>query len=483
MAVLGLLVLASGCAHPEVETTSAPSAPVDEPSSPFLVKPYLQWGESPIASRIGSIEVVWQDTDIESRWTLEHRTSINRPWQQADSPSMRRIAVPGIPPHRLYRARLRGLEPGGKFSYRVGKGEEIVFAAVGVAPKTGDAPFRFVVFGDCGVNSPEQKGVAYQAYLALPDFVLLTGDLVYDRGRISEYRDKFWPIYNADEASPSLGAPLLRSTLFLAAPGNHDIGDRDVGKYPDGLAYFLYWSQPLNGPPGADGSASVPHLTGPESNQRAFREAAGPAYPRMASFSFDYGNAHWTVLDANPYVNWTDHELRSWVEADLSAASGATWRFVAFHQPGFNSARKHFDEQYMRLLADVFEAGKVDVVFSGHVHNYQRSYPLRFIAEKRPGTKPRQQTEQVVGRWTLDRTFDGISSRRPDGLIYLISGAGGATLYNPEQQDDPSTWQEFTHKFISRIHSLTLADVEGRSLTIRQISFQGKELDRFVITK
>ena len=26
----------------------------------------------------------------------------------------------------------------------------------------------------------------------------------------------------------------------------------------------------------------------------------------------------------------------------------------------------------MRLLAQVFEEGKVDMVFSGHVHNYQR---------------------------------------------------------------------------------------------------------------
>jgi hypothetical protein len=69
--------------------------------------------------------------------------------------------------------------------------------------------------------------------------VLITGGIVYARGRISEYREKFWPIYNAEEASPSRGAPLLRSTLFLAAPGNDDIGTRDLDTYPDGLAYFL----------------------------------------------------------------------------------------------------------------------------------------------------------------------------------------------------------------------------------------------------
>ena len=57
----------------------------------------------------------------------------------------------------------------------------------------------------------------------------------------------------------------------------------------------------------------------------------------MANFSFDYGNAHWVVLDSNPYADWTDSALREWVERDLARAKGATWKFVAFHHPGFNS--------------------------------------------------------------------------------------------------------------------------------------------------
>ena len=45
------------------------------------------------------------------------------------------------------------------------------------------------------------------------------------------------------------------------------------------------------------------------------------------------------------------------------SARGAAWRFVSFHQPGFNSSKTHFNEQYMRILAPVFEAGKVDIVY------------------------------------------------------------------------------------------------------------------------
>ena len=321
--------------------------------------------------------------------------------------------------------------------------------------------------------------------------MMIPGDIVYARGRVSEYRDNFWPVYNADEASPSVGVPLLRSTLFIAAPGNHDIANRDLEKFPDGLAYFFYWEQPLNGLAGAEGSAAVPKLSGPEENKKAFLATAGDAYPRMANFSFDYGNAHWTVLDSNPYVDWTDTALRGWVERDLASAQGATWRFVAFHHPGFNSAREHYEQQKMRQLAGVLEAGKVDIVFSGHVHNYQRSYPLHYIPAPDGDDKPligkngKPITEGALfpGRWRLDKSFDGATKTRADGVIYLITGAGGQHLYNPEQNDDPGSWQSFTHKFASKVHSLTVADVDGPTLTVRQVSADGQELDRFVLTK
>ena len=164
-------------------------------------------------------------------------------------------------------------------------------------------------------------------------------------------------------------------------------------------------------------------------------------------------------------------------------ARNATWRFVALHQPGFQSARKHADEQNLRVLADLFEAEKVDIVFCGHVHNYQRTWPIHFQPDRQADGKPMRQKELVAGRWLLDKTFDGQSNTRPDGVIYIVTGGGGATLYNPEQQDDPKTWQEFTQKFISKVHSLTVAEVHGPKLLVRQLSLEGAELDRFFITR
>ena len=163
---------------------------------------------------------------------------------------------------------------------------------------------------------------------------------------------------------------------------------------------------------------------------------------------------------------------------------------MSFHQPGFNSSKTHFNEQYMRTLSPIFEEGKVDVVFNGHVHNYQRSYPLRFapdpsssgasVTDKDGKTT---KTRRVDGKFTLDKSFDGHADTSPEGVIYIVTGAGGQHLYNPEQQDDPASWQEFTYKHVSKVHSLTVADVDGGTLSIRQLTAEGDEVDRFVIKK
>jgi hypothetical protein len=300
------------------------------------------------------IALVWHSADADGTWTVDYRPGTGRRWQKAPAPSFSRVAVAGIQPHRVYHTALTDLQPGELFGYRVSLGDKPVFESEGRSPKAADQPYRFVTFGDCGADTPEQRQIALRTFNLKPDFVMITGDIVYGKGLISEYRSKYWPVYNADIASPSVGAPLMRSTLFVAAAGNHDIASRDLEKTPDGLAYFYYWYQPLNGPHGAEGGPLVAPVPGPEPNKKAFLDAAGKAFPLMANYSFDYGNTHWTVLDANATVDWTNSQLQEWVANDLASAKSATWRFVNFHQPGFNSSKTHFDEQYMRILAPIF---------------------------------------------------------------------------------------------------------------------------------
>jgi hypothetical protein len=137
----------------------------------------------------------------------------------------------------------------------------------------------------------------------------------------------------------------------------------------------------------------------------------------------------------------------------------------------------------MRQLAPVFEANHVDVVFAGHVHNYQRSFPLTFTPQPQPDGAASGPKGEIAGEWKLDHKSGDGAAAKPNGVIYIVSGAGGAELYNPEQQTDPASWQSFTNKFISQEHSLTVVDIEGKTFRLRQISETGKQLDAFRIVK
>jgi acid phosphatase type 7 len=471
---------------------------------PFLEKPYLQIGDAPSLAGANTMMLLWHTGQAAANWKVEVQTAKDKSWHAAAQPISQIVsapagqpavagqngvkkdapAPPAIDPHLVYRARLTNLVPGEEFHYRVLKNGKPVFDAVGHARKSERQPYRFVLFGDCAQGTPSQNAIAYQAYLAKPDFLFITGDIVYGAGRISEYRTKFFPVYNTDEPSAANGAPLLRSVPFIAAPGNHDTALANFQRFPDALAYFLYWDQPLNGPVPPAGAARTTHvLTGSTDAQEVFRDGAKPRYPRMANYSFDYGNSHWTVLDANTYMDWSNPSLREWLQKDLAAAQSATWRFVAFHQPGFNSSKEHFNEQQMRPLSPIFEAGHVDVVFTGHVHNYQRSFPLEFVPKAQPDGALAAPRGQVAGAWKLDKDFGDGEHGKPHGVVYIVSGGGGAGLYNPEQQADPASWQTFTNKFISQVHSLSVVNIDGKTFRLKQVSETGDVVDSFRIAK
>jgi acid phosphatase type 7 len=448
----------------------------------FVVKPYLQLGSSPTNH---SLQLLWHGDEV-AAWLAEYKAGTK--WMKAENVSTSKITTAGITPFTVYNASFTALTPGSTFMYRVSKNGKIVFAADAKAPKSADQAFRFVASGDMGAGTKEAKQIATGMYNANADFVTISGDIVYEYGLISEYKTKFWPIYNTDKVDAE-GVPLMRSTPFVAAVGNHDADTRDLDKYPDALAYYLFWDQPMNGPVGTEGGKFVPVLKGSEANIKAFKDGAGDKYPRMVNYSFNYGNAHFTVLDADTYVDWTDSTLKAWVANDLANAKDATWKFVLFHHPGFNSAREHFEQQQMRLLSPIFEKGNVDIVLMGHVHNYQRSFPMTFAPDKNGtllvgGKEGKTIRGRVVnGKWTLDKTFDSKNFTKPKGVIYIVTGAGGQALYNPEQNNDPDSWQKFTDKFVSNIHSFSQIDVNGKTLKMKQIDTNGKEIDALEITK
>ena len=143
-----------------------------------------------------------------------------------------------------------------------------------------------------------------------PDFIFVPGDIVYSRGRISEYREKFYPIYNVDSL------PLLRTRPMIGVPGNHDTATNDLKQYPDAQAYYYYWNQPLNGPD-VDAVGQPRHFIGDEADVQAVVNTAGASAEAHGDVLFDYGNSHWIAIDSNTYLDWSAPKLREWLENDL----------------------------------------------------------------------------------------------------------------------------------------------------------------------
>src|SRR6185436_10590921 len=118
---------------------------------------------------------------------------------------------------------------------------------------------RFIVTGDLGSNDPGKAVIAYQMLEARPEFVLVCGDIAYNRGRVSDYLKRFWPVYaNTDQADPVVGAPIMRSVPFYMAIGNHDVELADLSKIPDAFAAFYFFHPPRNALPAGSWRPFIP---------------------------------------------------------------------------------------------------------------------------------------------------------------------------------------------------------------------------------
>ncbi len=380
-----------------------------------------------------------------------------------------------------YRAELAGLPFDSEVAYRVSLAGAVVREGSFKTRASATKPIRFVAVGDLASASAEQNAIAFQINKQKPEFLLALGDIVYPGGRLLQYMHHYWTTYN-DVATPGekTGAPLMASVPFYPIIGNHDADSSKLPDYPDAFAAFYFFSVPKNGPGAA--VCATPLGSDPKVAQ-AFRVRAGAEYPALNAFSFDCGPAHFVSIDSNRYVS--PAALVPWLEKDLTA-SKQPWKFVCFHAPAFHSSPQHGTEQKMRLLEPLFEKCGVDVVFAGHVHNYQRSKPLRF---KPDGPKPAA-NGGVSGTFTFDTTFDGVKNTRPSGIIHIVSGGGGAKLYKLDEKKPAvatpaatSKLQPFTEKFNADVHSFSVVDLTPTTFDLRQISIKGEELDHIKITK
>jgi hypothetical protein len=77
------------------------------------------------------------------------------------------------------------------------------------------------------------------------------------------------------------------------------------------------------------------------------------------------------------------------------------------------------------------------------------------------------------------------------GIIHIVTGGGGASLYKIDvnktiealKKDHGANYTPLTEKFVSDKHSFSDVDLTPTTFKMRQITIDGKEVDRFKITK
>lgn len=445
-------------------------------SSIFWVKPYLQ-----IGSNAESLLLSWFSPFGKKHWKIQIRKTDETQWTELKIARLGKYKS-GSSTFLHIGSELPQLSCGQKAEYRLFLNRCEVFASEYAAPSV-SGKNRVVVFGDFGDGEEKAPKLAAQVYSSSPDFVVMPGDLVYDFGRVSEYREFFFPILNADSADVNIGAPLLRSIPFVPVAGNHDVGspkqieNLDDATFPDPFGYFLFWRGSGKGPQLK--RSTVKKMLGERRKPGILFEKFGKEFLDATNYSFNFQNQHWVVLDANKYMDWSVKDLRKWLLEDLLSASEVDWRFVTFHQPPYNSDKKYRKDERMRILGDIFEEGKVDVVYSGHCHFYERHYPLTF----RPSQPLETSAEgHVEGELNIDFAFDGITNTAPKGVIYIVTGAGGK-LVSEELRPSILGTSPTTCKIVDYCCSYTVLETNSNHLLVRQISEDGLEVDRFEIIK
>ncbi len=379
-------------AHFEADKALAelPSAIPEGPR--FVVEPYLQY-----VTRTG-ITVMWE-TEAACTASVEYGTTfppkLRAEVKKADT--MGEVALANLEPNTKYFYRVVCTDDQG----RQLEGKPLTFMT---APGPNDA-FSFTLVGDTQRNPVVTGKVAKLMWERRPNFVVHCGDVVDDGASKAQWTgDLFKPCND-----------LFGRVAVFPCIGNHE---------KDHAHYYKYFALPK------------------------------PEY----YYQFTYGNADFFVLDTNTKRNLKpDGEQYKWLDKAL-AASTAKWKFCYHHHPPYSSDDDDFGNSWkgsttsgdvrVRGFVELYEKHKVDVVFNGHVHIYERTFPIR-------AGKVDQQ----------------------NGVVYITTGGGGGRLEN-----FAPTPAFFKRQHRSDYH-FCYATLHGGTFDLTAFDHEGRQFDQFTLRK
>ncbi|KAE8098533.1 hypothetical protein FH972_016588 [Carpinus fangiana] len=231
---------------------------------------------------------------------------------------------------KIHHVRIGPLKPSTTYFYKCGgSGPEFSFKT---PPST--FPVEFAVVGDLGQTEWTASTLSHVDSSDY-DVFLLPGDLSYANGH-----QPLWDSFGR------LVEPQASRRPWMVTEGNHEI--ENLPYYPDGFtAYNARWLMPYE-------------ESGSTSNLYYSFEVAGTHIVMLGSYTdFDVGSAQY-----------------KWLEGDLARVDRkkTPWILVLLHAPWYNTNTAHQGEgeDMRQAMEELLYKARVDVVFSGHVHAYER---------------------------------------------------------------------------------------------------------------
>lgn len=281
-----------------------------------------------------------------------------------------------------------GLEAGTEYTYRVGDASKDLWSEIGTfVTDDGDNSFSFITLADVQASSDENFAQAAQtakgALATCPDseFMVNLGDFVND-----DTNDE-WGWYFKNFAFANM------NTTLAPTAGNHD------GNITNKLNINVF--------------NSTFNLSNPDTK-------SGTNWVNGVYYSFDYGNAHFAVLNTNDMYPMTQSQ-RNWFINDMKSTD-ADWKIVIMHRASYSEGKNinKPDTIIMRnVLLPLFDKVGVDLVYAGHDHVYYRS---KQVKNDKVVENVNYVTENYKGE---DIEF----ALNPDGAVHILPATAGTKRY------------------------------------------------------
>ena len=362
---------------------------------------------------------------------------------------------------------LNGLTADTKYFYQIGSSNKILQSGKHnffvTAPDTATKrKIRIAAFGDCGRNWWGYGTMVLNAYRRYtrehpPEVLLLLGDNAYQHGTDAQYQKKFFNRY---------GSTILRNHALFPAPGNHDYAENPLSSRA--LAYYDNFTVPTNG------------------------ELGGVPSGTEAYYSYNWGNIHFVSLDSYGMEDSGTTRLYdtlgaqvTWLKKDL-AANQQQWTIVYWHHPPFSMGSHNSDKEDELIkirtnLLRIVERYGVDLVLTGHSHDYERSYLLRNYYEPEASFQPKQHAVSTSSGYYNGSTnscpYLTTNGHTNHGIVYVVSGSAGAR--GRIQKGYPHNALPFAFNKGGMVY----LEVEDNRLDVKFIGRNANVRDQFTIMK